>query len=63
MASIHQSFIVLVTCIIRFLKFTFACSLIYFMGNLLALFCEIVSYVFRQQEEDVKVLEKDSFDL
>ena len=63
MTSIYHSCILLVTFIIRVLKFAFACSLIYFMGNLLALLCEIISHVLHQHEEkDVKVLEKDSFD-
>ena len=63
MASLYQNCIVLVTFIFHILKFAFACSLVYFMGNLLALFCEIISYVIHRHEEDVKVLEKDSYDL
>lgn len=64
MASIYQSCIVLVNFIFCILKFAFACVLVYFMGNLLSLFCEIISYVLQQHLEDSSVLKKeDSFDL
>ena len=64
MASIYQSFIILVTFIFRILKFALACALVYFMGNLLALFCDIIYYVLHKNEEESSVLKKeDSFDL
>ena len=61
--QIYYTFIALVTFLIFLLKIVFACVLVYFMGNLLTHFCEILSYLLHKREEDVSVLEEGSAEL
>ena len=61
--QLYYTFIALVTFLIFLLKIVFACVLVYFMGNLLTLFCEILSYLLHKREEDVSLLEEGSAEL